>query len=51
VKRYTIAGIEVTAQKSLGGSFYEVTVVPTGETLRYIAEVFETVAVPVKENQ
>jgi hypothetical protein len=44
--RYLVGGIEVEAVKSVGGGFYELTVVKTGEKQRYIAEVFENVAVP-----
>jgi hypothetical protein len=41
--RYLVGGIEVEAVKSVGGGFYELTVVKTGEKQRYIAEVFESV--------
>ncbi len=37
------------AVKSQGGGFYELTVVATGDKQRYLADVFEMVAKPVKE--
>lgn len=43
-KQYTIAGIIVEAVKSEGGGFYEVT--HNGRIYRYLADAFETVAVP-----
>lgn len=49
-KKYRIAGIVVEAVKSEGGGFYDITVLPTGEKLRYLAEVFETVAKPEEDN-
>ena len=49
--QYTIAGIVVEAVKSEGGGFYDVTIPATGEKLRYLAEVFETVAKPYKEKK
>ena len=42
-KEYEIAGVVVQAKKSPGGGFYEV-ITPDGTRLRYIAEVFESVA-------
>lgn len=45
-KKYLVGGILVEAVKSEGGGFYELTVVETGDKQRYIAEVFEMVAVP-----
>lgn len=48
-KKYLVAGILVEAIKSLGGGFYELTVVKTGMKQRYLADVFEMVAKPVKE--
>ena len=48
-KEYEISGVVVEAKKSPGGGFYEV-IMPDGERLRYIAEVFETVA-RVHENR
>jgi hypothetical protein len=48
IKKYLVAGILVEAVKSEGGGFYELTVVATGQKQRYLAEVFESVAKPVK---
>ncbi len=45
-KQYLVAGIVVEATKSEGGGFYDITILATGEKVRYLAEVFETVAVP-----
>ena len=45
-KQYLVAGIVVEAVKSEGGGFYDITILRTGEKVRYLAEVFETVAVP-----
>ena len=42
-KEYEISGVVVQAKKSPGGGFYEV-ITPDGTRLRYIAEVFESVA-------
>jgi hypothetical protein len=44
--KYLVAGILVEAVISPGGGFYEVTVELTGEKQRYIADVFEMVAIP-----
>jgi hypothetical protein len=49
-KQYLIAGIVVEATKSEGGGFYDV-VLPDGEKCRYLADIFETVATPYKENK
>ena len=46
-REYRIAGLIVTAKKSDGGGFYEVHL-PDGESYRYPAEVFETVATPIQ---
>lgn len=43
-KQYLIAGIVVEATKSEGGGFYDITILTTGEKVRYLAEVFESVA-------
>lgn len=43
-KEYEVAGVRVLAQRSPGGAFYEIEVMETGETMRYLAEVFESVA-------
>lgn len=48
-RKYLVAGILVEATKSLGGGFYELTVVATGQKQRYNAEVFESVAKLVEE--
>jgi hypothetical protein len=48
-KQYLVAGILVEAVKSVGGGFYELTVLATGQKQRYLAEVFEAVAKPVKD--
>lgn len=48
-KQYLIAGIVVEAAKSEGGGFYDITVSATGEKMRYLVEVFETVAKPYSE--
>jgi len=50
-KQYTVAGIVVEAVKSEGGGFYDVTVVKTGDKQRYLADVFEMVAKPLKGKQ
>ena len=50
-KLYLVAGIVVEATKSEGGGFYDITVCATGEKMRYLAEVFESVAVPYKEKK
>lgn len=50
-KLYLVADILVEAVKSEGGSFYEVTVVKTGDRQRYLAKVFEQIAIPVGEKQ
>lgn len=47
--KFTVAGILVEAIKSVGGGFYEITVVKTGKKYRYLADVFEMVAKPVLE--
>jgi hypothetical protein len=47
-KRYLVGGILVEATKSVGGGFYDLTVVATGQQQRYLADVFESVAKPVK---
>lgn len=47
-KEYILSRIRVKAVKSDGGAFYIITM-PDGETLRVLADVFETVAVEVKE--
>ncbi len=44
MRRYLVAGILVEATKSEGGGFYELTVLATGDKQRYLAEVFESVA-------
>lgn len=46
IKQYLVAGIVVEATKSEGGGFYDITILRTGEKVRYLAEVFETVAIP-----
>jgi rRNA processing protein Gar1 len=46
IKQYLVAGIVVEAVKSPGGGFYEVTILQTGEKVRYLADVFEAVATP-----
>lgn len=46
-KKYLVGGVLVEAVKSEGGGFYELTVVETGDKQRYLAEVFEEVALPV----
>jgi hypothetical protein len=43
-KQYLVAGIVVEATKSEGGGFYDVTILRTGERVRYLAEVFEAIA-------
>ena len=48
---YTVAGIVVEAVKSEGGGFYDVTILRTGEKVRYLADVFETVAKPYKDDR
>ena len=48
-KQYVVAGIVVEATLSPGGGFYDITISATGEKLRYLAEVFETVAQPYTE--
>jgi len=50
-KQYLVAGIVVEAVKSEGGGFYDVTILRTGEKVRYLAEVFETVAKPYKDDR
>jgi hypothetical protein len=50
-KQYWIAGIVVEAVKSEGGGFYDITILQTGEKVRYLAEVFETVAKPYTEGK
>ena len=50
-KQYLIAGILVEATKSEGGGFYEIKVLATGEKFRFLADVFETVAKPYKEDK
>jgi hypothetical protein len=47
--RYTVDGILVEATKSIGGLFYEVTAVKTGQTIRVLVKAFESVAKPVPE--
>ncbi len=44
MRRYLVAGILVEATKSEGGGFYELTVLAIGDKQRYLAEVFESVA-------
>ena len=46
-KEYVIASLTVRAQKSEGGGFYDV-IFPDGEHMKYLSEVFETVAKPVQ---
>ena len=43
--RYLVGGIEVEAVKSVGGGFYDLIVLKTGDRQRYLADVFESVAV------
>ena len=50
-KQYLVAGIVVEATKSEGGGFYDITILRTGEKVRYLAEVFETVAKPYKDDR
>ena len=50
-KTYLVAGILVEAAKSEGGGFYEITVLATGQKYQYLADVFESVAKPVKEKE
>jgi hypothetical protein len=47
-KKYLVGGVLVEAVKSEGGGFYELTVVETGDKQRYLADVFESVAEPLK---
>jgi hypothetical protein len=49
--QYLVAGIVVEATKSEGGGFYDITILATGEKVRYLAEVFETVAKPYKDDR
>jgi hypothetical protein len=46
-KKYLVGGVLVEAVKSEGGGFYELTVVDTGDKQRYLADVFEVVAIPM----
>jgi len=46
---YTIANLTVKAKKSPGGGFYDVSF-NDNENYRYLADVFETVATPVKKS-
>jgi hypothetical protein len=52
-KRYMVAGVLVEATKSVGGGFYDVTVIAAGtfpgQQSRIRAKAFEMVAKPVKE--
>jgi hypothetical protein len=48
---FLVAGILVEAVKSEGGGFYELTVVATGQKQRYLADVFEMVAKPIKDGE
>lgn len=50
-KQYWVAGVLVEAVKSAGGGFYDITIPATGETVRYLAKVFEAVAKPYKEDK
>lgn len=48
-KEYRIGELIVTAKKSAGGAFYEVNLPGDDTPYRYLAEVFESVAVEVKK--
>lgn len=46
-KQFLVAGVLVEAVKSVGGGFYEIIVVATGDKQRYVAKAFEKEAKPV----
>jgi hypothetical protein len=48
-KRYLLEGILVEATKTIGGLFYDVTVVSTGEKVHVVAVAFEKAAKPAPE--
>jgi hypothetical protein len=48
-KRYLVGGVLVEATKTLGGGFYDVTVLATKATGRYLAEAFEKEAKEVPD--
>ena len=50
-KLYIIGGYLVRARKSPGGAFYDIEVVQTGMTGRYLAEVFELNAYEVNDEK
>lgn len=47
--RYLIDGVLVEATKTIGGGFYDVTVVATGTKLHWLAVAFEVEAKPVPD--
>lgn len=49
-KKYLVAGIVVEATKSEGGGFYTVKILQTGETTRYLSDVFESVAEEINDD-
>jgi hypothetical protein len=48
-KLYIVGGVLVEATKSEGGAFYDIKIIKTGGTGRYLAEIFETIAKEVKD--
>ncbi len=47
-KKYKINGIEIQAKKTPGGGWYWI-ILPDGQRLRHLANVFERLTTPVKE--
>ena len=50
-QKYLANGVVVTAVKSEGGGFYDVTMVATGAKMRVLAKVFEKNAKPYTEKK
>jgi hypothetical protein len=46
-KQYLIYGVLVEAVKSEGSGFYDLTIPVTGDKQRYLADVFEDIAMPL----